>query len=133
MNDETKIKQAVNTLLSDYPKFNADGLCCVRKADQWQNPIYSESFMAAAKNCLTWIRENGLENSQAKAFCMGNPTSYGIKHEIEKRWKAGKIYIPNGALIAAMVACGYEVMAAYDRINCLFDVLPSDLREALKK
>ncbi|EIW9275018.1 hypothetical protein NUKP32_55780 [Klebsiella variicola] len=102
----------------------------------WQNPHDNPSFLRAAKSCLNWLRIHGLVNSQIKDFPKDNPTSYGLKHDVERYNQSNyphdehPHYIPNGAFIAAMVASGYRVKQV-GRMNASFNISRKELRAAL--
>ena len=95
--------------------------------------------MEEAKSCLRWIRENNLTDCKIASFPDKNPTSYGLKHCVERANKIrteanGKptepTYITNGALIAAMVAVGYQIKPV-GRMNCLFNISHKQLKRVL--
>lgn len=88
---------------------------------------------------MRWIRENNLTDCKIASFPGKNPTSYGLKHCVERanqiRAKAnGKTteptYITNGALIAAMVAAGYQIKPE-GRMNCRFNISRKQLKSVL--
>ncbi|EFB4000249.1 hypothetical protein MU156_004767 [Escherichia coli] len=138
-NDEVEIKHAVTVILAAYPFFNRDGLELYSRDKAWEHPLDYAPFMAEAMSCLRWIRENNLTDCKIASFPGKNPTSYGLKHCVERvnqRRAKGDgqptepTYITNGALIAAMVASGYRVKRT-GRMNCLFNISHKQLKRAL--
>ncbi len=139
--DETEIRHAVTLIMVEHPAFNADGLVLYNRESVWQHPLEHPSFMEAAMSCMAWIREKGLSHSQIKSFPADNQTSYGLKHQVERfnsqfddqTGKPGKDrpnYIPNGALIAAMVASGYSIQPT-GKMNVLFNISKKALTHAV--
>ncbi|HHV0342170.1 TPA: hypothetical protein ACUKJJ_004848 [Escherichia coli] len=136
--DETEIRHAVTVITAEYPQFNLDGLAIHNRNADWENPLDNPSFIVSAKSCLRWIRDNGMSNAQIESFPQDNPTSYTLKHEVERynqinhQHSDHPHYIPNGAFIAAMVASGYKVKPA-GRMNAFFNISKKGLCAAMGK
>ncbi|MFX2609526.1 hypothetical protein [Enterobacter mori] len=136
--DETEIRHAVTVITAEYPQFNRDGLVLHSRDSVWQSPFESPSFMEAAKSCLHWLRVNSLGACQIKSIPKDNPTSYELKHRVERynqrhhQHTERPHYIPNGALIAAMVASGYSITPA-GRMNALFNISKKQLTAAAQR
>ena len=137
--DETEIKHAVTVILASFPRFNRDGLELYSHDKAWEHPLDYAPFMAEAISCLRWLRENRLLNWKIATFPDKNPTSYGLKHCVEranaKKTRANgepeePTYITNGALIAAMVAAGYQLKPV-ERMNCRFNISRKQLKRVL--
>ncbi|WP_250204144.1 hypothetical protein [Escherichia coli] len=137
--DETEIKHAVTVILASWPLFNRDGLDLYNHNKAWEHPLDYVCFMEEAKSCLRWIRENSLTNDKIASFPEKKPTSYGLKHCVERANKRLTLengmpteptYISNGAFIAAMVASGYKIKPA-GRMNCRFNISHKQLKRVL--
>lgn len=133
--DETEIRHAVTVLLAEYPAFNVNGLALPDSSTQWSDPLDNPVFLRAALSCLNWIRAHHLSHSQINTFREDNPTSYGLKHKAERFNQKNyphteqPHYIPNGAMIAAMVAAGYRVKPS-GKMNALFNISRKALNAA---
>lgn len=134
VDDETEIRHAVTVITAEYPQFNRDGLVLYSQDTGWENPLDLPSFMTAAISCLQWLRMNNLANNPIKSFPKDNPTSYGLKHNVERynsrhhQHNDQPHYIPNGAMIAAMVASGYQFRQV-SRMNALFNISKKNLED----
>lgn len=141
VDDETEIRHAVVIILAEYPCFNQHGLALHHTETAWVHPLNTPVFMRAAKSCLAWLKRSDLLHSQIKTFPDDNMTSYGLKHHVERvngrncdeTGRPGEpTYIPNGAMIAAMVAAGYDIKPA-TRLNAAFNISKKDLSKAIGK
>lgn len=104
----SRARDLVDKALSIYPKLKRHGLNTYSDDPAKDSDLYSDEFLDEVETCARWLEK------QTKIKTVNRKhTSYGYKHSVE-RWVDSYSdvhqYISNGAVIAAAVGLGFDVV-----------------------
>ncbi len=99
--------ESYKKIIEKHPEITADGYGIgsqpltekARKAEYLRSRRDLLDYREAFETCLTWLDQN-------PNFAR-NRTSYGLKHEVERKFPG--VYVPNGAFILAALHRGFQI------------------------